>query len=88
LIAIKLLCFKLTIPSKLKKKEKKKEGEPNRSASVHLALSSPTLVGKCYCNYFLKYFLFKNKLKNYFFIFKKLFLISTHQSENTKKILI
>jgi hypothetical protein len=42
-------------------------------------------VGNWECGYFLKYILFRNVLKLYFFILKKLFFISTRQ--NNLKIL-
>jgi hypothetical protein len=45
------------------------------------------LIAICYFinNYFLKYFLFKNILKKYFFIFQNLFLILSYQNIKNKK---
>jgi hypothetical protein len=45
------------------------------------------LIAICYFinNYFLKYFLFENILKKYFFIFQNLFLILSYQNIKNKK---
>jgi hypothetical protein len=45
------------------------------------------LIAICYFinNYFLKYFLFENLLKKYFFIFQNLFLILSYQNIENKK---
>jgi hypothetical protein len=51
--------------------------------------SSRETIWKYSCFYFVKYFLFRNVLKYYFFIFKKLFLILMYQNDlKIQKILI